>query len=71
MDETQKAIMLVIQNYLENNKGVRFGQALFNLNIIQFANKQNPAEKDFMLRDIYNDHDFDIMQRIGRGETRS
>ena len=64
MTEASKSILIIIHTYLEANPTVRFGQALSNLNIIQFADRKNPAKKDHLCRDIYNDDDKQILKRI-------
>lgn len=64
MKENIKTILLVIEQYLEKNPSVRFTQALFNLGITEFADKGNPEVKGFLLRDIYNDKDIDVLDRV-------
>lgn len=59
-----KTIINLISDYLEKNPEQRFSQALFNLNINQFANQITPEEKEFLLRDIYNDSDEDVAERV-------
>jgi hypothetical protein len=59
-----KTIINLISDYLEKNPEQRFSQALFNLNINQFENQINPEEKEFLLRDIYNDSDEDVVERV-------
>lgn len=68
MNEEKKTIMLVLQQYLEANPTVRFGQALFNLNINEFANTQNPALMNHYLRDIHEDSDRRILRRMTERE---
>ena len=58
MNETQKKILQLISNYLAENPNQRFGQILFNLDINQF--RPNKDE----LKDIYNDLDEEILERI-------
>lgn len=59
-------ILKKIQDYLEENPSIRFGQALFNLGINEFdtTNKRNP-----FLRDIYNDSDSAILNRIKKNDN--
>jgi len=64
MNENAKEIIQLITGYLEANPGIRFGQALFNLNINEFEDQQDPSRKGFLLRDIYNDSDKRILNRI-------
>ena len=61
-----KEILTAIVKYLEKNPKIRFGQALFNLNINEFANKENPEKKGYLLRDIYNDIDRKIIERLSK-----
>ena len=55
--------MLLLKSYLNQYPDQRFGQALFNLDINQFKD-DNIKERDFSLRDIYNDEDEEIIKRI-------
>jgi len=64
MNENARKIITALTNYLEENPQARFGQALFNLNINQFAEEKDPSKKDFLLRDIYNDSNERIVARI-------
>ena len=64
MNENAKEIIQLITGYLEANPDIRFGQALFNLNINQFEDQKDPSSKGFLLRDIYNDTDQKILSRI-------
>jgi len=63
MKESEK-ILLVISEYLKDNPKIRFGQALFNLGINEFADKKNPEAKGFLLRDIHSDSDSKIVERM-------
>jgi len=58
MNETKKEILNIITNYCDENPDQRFGQILFNLNINEF--KKETEE----IRDIYNDSDQKILERI-------
>lgn len=64
MTPEQKTILLVIEQYLTANPGMRFGQALFNLGVNRFADEYKPESKDFFLRDIYNDSDATVLERM-------
>lgn len=64
MNETTKAIIFILTQHLEKNPKERFTQALFNLGITEFADKNDPANKDHLLRDIYNDDDTEVLERI-------
>ena len=58
------AIMAILTQYLKDNPSIRFGQALFNLNITKFQNNINPERCNNLLRDIYNDTDEQILKRM-------
>jgi len=59
-----EVILKVLREYLEANPHIRFTQALFNLNINQFADKENPSRQNYLLRDAYNDLDLQIVERL-------
>jgi hypothetical protein len=59
MSEEHKIILEKLKTFLEENPNQRFGQAIFNLGINEF--KEN---EEFQLRDIYNDTDSKIINRI-------
>jgi hypothetical protein len=63
MNKRQKSILKLIGQFLEKYPEQRFGQALCNLGINEFADKTNPSAKKHLLRNIYNDSDNDILQR--------
>jgi len=65
----QKEILLLIKKELVMNDGLRFNQVLHNLGINEFANKKDPYEKDFLLRDGYNDIDSVVLERIKNRKT--
>ena len=58
MNEAKQKILNIIANYCNENPNQRFGQILFNLNINEF--KKDSEE----IRDIYNDSDKKILERI-------
>lgn len=64
MTNEQQTILKTIEQYLQKNPGIRFGQALMNLNINQFNQPQNLELGKRLLRDIYNDSDKEILNRI-------
>lgn len=65
MNEQQIAIMKLLTKYLEQSpEDMRFGQALYNLGILEFADKRNPERKGHMLRDIHGDSDDKILTRM-------
>ncbi|GGI56867.1 hypothetical protein [Winogradskyella haliclonae] len=65
MTEEHRIILNAIEEALNRDPELRFGQALFNLSINQFVNPDNPAEADYRMRDIHGDKDSDIIARIG------
>jgi hypothetical protein len=64
LTDTASALLQVVGDYLRKYPSVRFAQALFSLNINQFADEKAPEQKQHLLRDIYNDKDEDILGRI-------
>lgn len=63
MKQEHQIIIDLISEYLTNHYDVRFGQALFNLRINEFANRNEPEKKN-IIRDIHNDADEVIVKRI-------
>ncbi len=61
-----RTILDAIEKALIRDPELRFGQVLFNLGINQFLNPENPAEADYKLRDIHNDKDSEIIDRINQ-----
>ncbi len=59
-DESLEILQKLTQ-YLEDHPGIRFGQALFNLDINEF-NKDG----SLIYRDIYNDSDAEILKRVSK-----
>ena len=57
-------ILDLLEEHLEKNPSQRFGQALFNLNVNQFQETTDLRNPNYNLRDIYNDADLEIMERI-------
>ena len=64
MEHRTLEIIEFIKQHYEQYPDQRFGQILFNMDISQFVNKENPEKENFKVRDIYNDLDSDIMERI-------
>ncbi len=64
MTDEHKIILKAIEEALNRDPELRFGQALFNLGINQFVNPENPAESDYRVRDIHGDDDITIINRI-------
>lgn len=62
MKKEHADILELLQSYLEQNPELRFGQAIFNLGINEFQKTADPDR--YILRDIYNDADADIVSRI-------
>lgn len=58
MNEIKLKIFNIITDYCNENPNQRLGQILFNLNINEF--KKESEE----IRDIYNDSDKNILERI-------
>lgn len=66
MEHKTLEILEYIKKHYQEYPDQRFGQILFNLDISQFKNKENPEKDNFRLRDIYNDNDSDIIERINK-----
>ena len=64
-------IVQIIEDYLIANPSIRFGQALYNLGILDFTNTNEPEKEKHQLRDIYADSDIAILKRIKKnnGDT--
>ena len=63
MKQRHIEIIELITEFLKKHPEQRFGQALFNLAINEF---KNDDEKEFQLRDIYNDSDDEIILRMNK-----
>ncbi len=63
MTKEQEQIIKSLSEYLDKYPEIRFGQALFNLNINEFE-KPNKFFGENKLRDIYNDSDLKILSRM-------
>ena len=64
MTNEHRIILNAIEEALNRNPELRFGQALFNLDINGFVNPDNPADADYKVRDIHSDKDSAIIERI-------
>lgn len=64
MKEEHQKIINLISGFLKENPNQRFGQAIFNLGVLEFADKSNPENQNYHIRDIYNDQDHIIIDRI-------
>jgi len=70
MNSQHKIILKVLEEYLEKYPTLRFGQALYNLNIMQWEEPFDPHGKNVM-RDIHSDSDIKILERIKLPEDDS
>jgi hypothetical protein len=61
-------ILHILSVYLKQNPDMRFGQALFNLGINEFADTVSPENQNHLLRDIYNDSDEAILRRMTQNQ---
>lgn len=61
-----KRILDGISDYLDEHPELRFTQALYNLGINEFKNKDNPEVDNFCFRDNYNDSDKSILAKINK-----
>ncbi|MEI6487751.1 MAG: hypothetical protein WCP52_02245 [Bacteroidota bacterium] len=64
MNNTSKEIIKLIIEHLEKNPSLRFGQALYNLGVNEDDGKWEPGVKAPGLRDIYNDSDKVVLERV-------
>ena len=64
MKKEHREIINLISHYLEQYPDQRFGQAIFNLGINEFTNKNQPEKDDYKIRDIHSDQDITIIERI-------
>lgn len=64
MEHRTLEIIELIKEHYEMFPDQRFGQILFNMDISQFVVKENPEKDNYKVRDIYNDIDADIIERI-------
>lgn|GEM_PF-3505564 len=61
MNLTHEKILKLITDYSKKHPDQRFGQILFNMGINEF---RPDSSEEFILRDIYNDSDDEIVRRI-------
>jgi hypothetical protein len=61
MRKEHKEIISLLSDFLEKNPELRFGQALTNLEVLEFVDKSSPPQH-YMLRDIYQDSDTSILE---------
>ena len=53
MTEEHRTILQAIEDTLNRDPELRFGQALFNLGINEFVNPENPSAAFHKMRDIH------------------
>ena len=63
MKKEHKEILALLGDFLEKHPELRFGQALTNLGVLEFADKSFPPKHN-VLRDIYNDSDKSILEKV-------
>ncbi|GAA0728517.1 hypothetical protein [Aquimarina litoralis] len=64
MKKEHRKIIEHISTYLNENPEQRFGQAIFNLKINEFIDEKDLMNPKYQLRDIHNDSDEKILERI-------
>ena len=64
MKKEHRIILDLLEEYLEKNPSLRFGQALFNLGVNEFQETTDPRNPNYNIRDIHGDNDNDIIKRI-------
>ncbi len=64
MKQEHEELMGLISRFLRENPAQRFGHALFNLGINEFADGSAPEKEKYQLRDIYADSDAAILARV-------
>ena len=69
MRKEHKEILALLGAYLEKYPEKRFGQALTNLEVVEFADKSFPPEHG-VLRDIYNDSDKSILEKVKMAKAK-
>ena len=69
MKKEHEEILALLGDFLEKHPELRFGQALTNLDVLEFADKTFPP-KEFVLRDIYNDSDKRILAKIKKAKEK-
>lgn len=63
MKPEQKVLINTISEIWDKYPSLRFGQLLFNLNILEFTNP-NSESNSYLLRDSYNDSEQSLYKRI-------
>lgn len=66
IDKKQKKFQIIrkLEMYLRNHPEIRFGQALVNLNILEYKGKGSKNGQIYEIRDLYYDTDTQILNRI-------
>jgi hypothetical protein len=62
--EFNRQILEIIAAYAEKNPTQRFGQILFNLNINQFKDQENPSNANYQIRNIHGDSSEYVLSRV-------
>ena len=70
MNEQAKQILSEIEQHLTKYQQCRFTQALFNLGITEFKDKEDPGVFGHLLRDPYADSDTEVLFRINEQHKR-
>ena len=68
MTTEHRIILDAIEEALNRDPELRFGQALFNLGINQFVNPENPEVSNYKIKDIHGDKDSQIIDRINQNK---
>ena len=68
MKKEHKEILSLISDLLKKRPELRFGQALTNLGVLEFADKSFPPKHN-VLRDIYNDSDKSILEKVKKAKA--
>lgn len=64
MEQYNQKILSALTQYLLDNPSIRFGQALMNLGINEISPMTEKFQSNYYLRDIYNDSNNEIYERI-------
>lgn len=70
MESYNQKILTALTQCLLDNQDWRFGQALHNLGINEWANPINPASENYRLRDIHGDTNEKIYERVKINELK-
>lgn len=64
MKQIHSAIINALEQYLDQHPHQRFGQALLNLYLMDFASEKQSTTVKTFLRDIHDDEDVNILSRM-------